>query len=160
MAVTREGVIGNNGLLPWCYEAELDHFRKMTEGHIIVMGRKTFDTIPKSIFINRQAIVFSKNNNFNPMEAQLVNSIESFLEIIPKYFTPNINRNEIKKIFMIGGAQIANLFLDLGLIKSFILTEIHRNYSGDIYLEMNKLEGWKREEILKTESYTIVKLGI
>ena len=115
MAVTREGVIGNNGVLPWCYEAELDHFRKMTAGHIIVMGRRTFDTIPKNIFINRQAIVFSKNNNFNPTNAKLVHSIENFLEIIPNYFTPNLNSNEVKKIFMIGGAQIANLFLDLML---------------------------------------------
>ncbi len=61
MAVDPNGVIGINNDLPWRYPSEFKHFCQVTDKQIIVMGRKTFETVPQSILKNRTPIVFSRN---------------------------------------------------------------------------------------------------
>jgi hypothetical protein len=61
MAATKEGIIGKGNVLPWHYPEELEHFRSTTDGHTIIMGRKTYEAIPQGIFSSRKAIIFSKN---------------------------------------------------------------------------------------------------
>jgi dihydrofolate reductase len=65
---------------------------------------------------------------------------------------------EDEKIFMIGGAEIAHLFLKHKLISSFILTRIHRLYSGDTYLDLNYFKGWRKTVLKSSPHYTILQL--
>ncbi len=65
MAVDPNGVIGINNDLPWRYPSEFKHFCQVTDKQVIVMGRKTFETVPQSILKNRTPIVFSRNKCFN-----------------------------------------------------------------------------------------------
>jgi dihydrofolate reductase len=152
MAATNEGVIGKGNALPWNYPEELEHFRSTTHGHTIIMGRKTYEALPEGIFSSRKAIIFSKN----PKELDAKPGI--FVKSLEEYFDVIDSLGEAKKIFMIGGAEIAHLFLKHQLISSFILTRIHRSYSGDTYLDLKYFKGW-RETVLKSNSnYTILQL--
>lgn len=148
MAVDPKGVIGINNRLPWHYPSELDHFRQVTDKQVIVMGRKTFETIPQNIL---KPIVFSRNKLspcFNKgIECTIVSSMQEFLSI-----------QSSSKVFMIGGAQIAHLFLEYDLISEFIVTEIHRPYEGDVYFNLTLLDRWNKTILTKTKDYTICKL--
>lgn len=152
MAATNEGIIAKGNLLPWNYPEELEHFRTTTDGHTIIMGRKTYEALPEGIFSSRKAIIFSKNPKlFSAKPGTFVKSLEEYFDIIH-----GLDKDE--KIFMIGGAEIAHLFLKHKLISSFILTRIHRSYSGDTYLDLKYFKGW-RETVLKSNSnYTILQL--
>lgn len=148
MAVDPKGVIGINNRLPWHYPSELDHFRQVTDKQVMVMGRKTFEIIPQNIL---KPIVFSRNKLspcFNKgIECTIVSSMQEFLSI-----------QGSSKVFMIGGAQIAHLFLKYDLISEFIITEIHRPYEGDVYFNLTLLDRWNKTILTKTKDYTIWKL--
>ena len=152
MAATNEGIIAKGNLLPWNYPEELEHFRTTTDGHTIIMGRKTYEALPEGIFSSRKAIIFSKN----PKELEAKPGI--FVKSLEEYFDIINGLDKDEKIFMIGGGKIAHLFLKHQLISSFILTRIHRSYSGDTYLDLKYFKGW-RETVLKSNSnYTILQL--
>ena len=152
MAATNEGIIAKGNALPWNYPEELEHFRTTTDGHTIIMGRKTYEALPEGIFSSRKAIIFSKNPKlFSAKPGIFVKSLKEYFDIIH-----GLDKDE--KIFMIGGGEIAHLFLKHQLISSFILTRIHRSYSGDTYLDLKHFKGW-RETVLKSNSnYTILQL--
>lgn len=59
---------------------------------------------------------------------------------------------------MIGGAQIAHLFLEHDLISEFIITEIHKPYKGDVYFNLALLDGWNKTILIETKDYTICRL--
>lgn len=154
MAVDPKGVIGINNRLPWHYPSELDHFRQVTDKQVIVMGRKTFETMPQDILGNRIPIVFSRdklNSCFNRgVKCTIISSMQEFLSIQSNWSYP--------QIFVIGGAQIAHLFLEYNLISEFIMTEIYKPYKGDVYFNLTLLSGWNKTILIKTKDYTICKL--
>ncbi|MDM8335802.1 dihydrofolate reductase [Wolbachia pipientis] len=154
MAVDPSGVVGVNNRLPWHYPGDLDHFRKITYGEIIVMGRRTFETIPQNILKDRISVVFSSNklsSYFNRgIRCTIVSSMREFLSIQSSW--------NYSQIFMIGGAQTAHLFLEYDLISEFIITEIHKPYKGDVYFNLILLDGWNKTILAKTKDYTICKL--
>ncbi|WP_353284383.1 dihydrofolate reductase [Wolbachia endosymbiont (group A) of Lasioglossum fulvicorne] len=151
MAVDPKGVIGINNGLPWHYPSELDHFRQVTDKQVIVMGRKTFEIIPQNILKDRIPVVFSRNKLSScfsrGIKCTIISSMQEFLSI-----------QSSSKVFMIGGAQIAHLFLEYDLISEFIMTEIHRLYKGDVYFNLTLLDGWNKTILTKTKDYTICRL--
>lgn len=152
MAATNEGVIAVGNALPWNYPEELDHFRSTTDGHTIIMGRKTYEAMPPGVFSSRKAIIFSKNpNELDAKPGIFVKSLEDYFDVIH-------GLGEAEKIFMIGGAEIAHLFLKHKLISSFILTRIHRLYEGDTYLDLKYFKGWKETVLKSHPNYTVLKL--
>ena len=67
VAMSKNGVIGNNNKLPWYIPEDLVNFSELTKGHIIIMGRKTFESLPNGPLKNRLNVVLSRtiyNNNF------------------------------------------------------------------------------------------------
>lgn len=151
MASTREGIVGYGSDLPWSYPDEYDHFLNMTDGHIIIMGRQTYEASGIELMKSRHAIVLSQSVHTLP-HAKVAPSLDECLNTLKTLETSQ------KKIFMIGGAQIAHLFFEANLISSFLLTEIHKNYKGDIRLNLDYLQGWKRTEISTNPHYTIYNL--
>ncbi|MGL9682060.1 MAG: dihydrofolate reductase [Wolbachia sp.] len=154
MAIDPNGVIGVNNGLPWHYLSELEHFRQVTDKQVIVMGRKTFETMPQNILKDRVPIVFSRSklsSCYNKdIKCIVISSMQEFLSIQ--------NSWNYSKIFMIGGAQIARLFLEHNLISEFIVTEIYKPYKGDVYFNLELLDGWNKTILTKTEDYTICRL--
>lgn len=142
-AVGKNNELGKNNDLVWRLKGDMKFFRDTTMGHSIVMGRKTFESLPK-LLPGRKHIVISTNEIKND-EIELYKSIRDFLV---KY------QNIDEDIFIIGGASIYKQFIDLA--SKLYLTEIDASdKDADVYFpEFNK-EEWEREEIASNEDNSI-----
>jgi len=142
------GVLGKAGRLPWHYPEDLQHFSNTTRGHILVIGFRTFLTLPKSYFKQRQGIVFSRQHPIIEENNVIsVNSLEAFLKL--KCLS------EDKDIYVIGGAQIYTLFLEAKLIRKVILTMLKRSYEGDVFFPLSLIHSWPRQKIQENDDFTI-----
>lgn len=141
------GVMGKSGKLPWHFPEDLQHFSNTTRGHVIVMGYRTFLTLPKSFYKERMAVVFTSEKRTTDQEnVVFVHSLDEFLGL----------RND-KDVYVIGGAEIFTLFLEAHLIKEVILTEIKQDYDGDVYFPLSLISCWPREKIQENADFSIYR---
>jgi dihydrofolate reductase len=114
------GLIGKDNKLPWHCKEDLQRFKKITMGKKIVMGRKTFESLPKML-PGRQHIVLTKNKDFKHEGVEVFHSIDDLL-------TAYKGKEDL---YVIGGAEIYNQFIDkFDVIE---MTVIIGNYEGDTY---------------------------
>lgn len=143
VAKARNNIIGKENKLIWNLPADLEHFKELTTGHVIIMGRKTFESLGK-ILPNRKHIVFSQNPDFK-IKDENVQVVHSMLEI-QEYI-----ENE-KENFVIGGAMIYNLLMPY--VTKMYVTEVNEEFEGDSFFPKINLEIWKeiaREKGTKDE---------
>lgn len=132
VAMSENRVIGKDNKLPWHLPADLKHFKEITTGHFIIMGRKTFESIGKSL-PNRTNIVLSRDAGFNAVGCQTLGSID---EAITQ--AKNAQQDEI---FIIGGAEIYRQLLPK--VRRLYLTIVHNHFEGDAWFpELNPTE-WR-----------------
>ena len=132
VAMARNRVIGSNNTLPWHLPADLKHFRGLTMGHHIVMGRKTYESIGKPL-PGRTSVVVTRNPDYAAPGAIVVNSLQAA-------FAACSNDTEI---FVIGGAELYRQAITLA--DRIYLTEIAADIRGDAYFpEFNPGE-WHEE---------------
>lgn len=107
-AVSRNGVIGLDGALPWNIPAELAHFRELTYGHIVVMGRRTWESLPESVrpLPGRLNVVVTRNP---PIDTQ--NTIYIEIHRLEERIGGLKAAHPDKRIFICGGAQLYSYFL-------------------------------------------------
>lgn len=117
-AVARNGVIGLRGQLPWRLPDDLKHFRALTTGHAIVMGRKTWDSIGRAL-PERQNIVVSRQCDFGAPGCVVAHGVP---EAIGLAALPS-------PVFVIGGEAVYRDALPLADL--MFLTEIDRDFPGD-----------------------------
>ena len=123
VGMTQERVIGKNNDLPWPRIPEdMKHFRKITSGHAVIMGRKTWDSIPEKFkpLPKRENIVITRNKKLQLSGAEVCFSLQQAIQHAK-------DRN--KQPFIIGGATIYAEALPLAT--DIYLTLIKNNYSGD-----------------------------
>ena len=145
-AVAENGIIGKNGEIPWHIPEDLEHFREKTTGHTVVMGRKTFESLPDSFtpLPNRQNIVLTRSD-FEPTESvKIANSLDEAWE-----------KAENEKIFIAGGAGVYRQTMDIA--DKMVLTEIHEEYKGDSYFPKFSEEDWREIEREKHRDFDIVE---
>ena len=106
VAMDINGCIGKNNKIPWYLPEDLKHFREITENSIVIMGRKTFESLPNGPLKNRLNIVISSkiDHTYNYPNVIVTDMIYVF-NIIEKY------RKKYLKVFIIGGSQIYKLFI-------------------------------------------------
>ena len=119
-AIGQNGELGKNNNLIWHLKGDMKFFKDITLGHTIVMGRKTFESLPK-LLPGRKHIVLSRNNIDIP-EIEVYHDIQSFLK---KY------QNSDEEIFNIGSASIYKILLDY--TDKIYLTEIEKQAEADTY---------------------------
>ena len=122
VAVSRNFVIGRNNKLPWRMPEDMRYFHKVTDGHIVVMGRKNYEANGKALK-NRTNIVITRNREFNPDDAVIVHGIEGALEIARKFHP--------EEVFIVGGGQIYSNTLDM--VDRIYITVIETEVKGDAY---------------------------
>lgn len=138
-AVAENGVIGGDNKLLWHISADLKRFKKLTTGHTIVMGHKTFQSLPVRPLPNRTNIVLTRNRELKSESFIAVHSIEEALE---KMTAEGEN-------FVIGGGDIYSAFLPLA--QKLYITRIHQSFNGDTYFPEIKSATWELVEDLKVE---------
>lgn len=118
------GAIGHEGDLPWRLPADLKRFKALTMGKPMVMGRKTFESLP-GLLPGRRHIVLSRRDGFAAEGAETAGSVEQALALAAE-------GNASGEVAIIGGAAIYGLFLPLA--HRIELTQIHADYAGDTFM--------------------------
>lgn len=114
------GTIGRDGRLPWHIPADLKHFKALTLGKPMIMGRKTFDSFPSPL-PGRRHIVLTRDRDWSAEGAEVVHSVEEALALAGD-----------GEVAVIGGAEIYALFLPLA--QRVELTEVHAEFAGDTHM--------------------------
>lgn len=96
VAMAKDGAIGNKGDLLCRLSADLKRFKALTMGHAVIMGRKTFDSLPKGALPGRRNVVITRNKDFSAENVVVVHSLEDAMQATA----------DEEKRFIIGGAQI------------------------------------------------------
>ena len=133
VAVAKNGVIGVKNTLPWHLPEDLKHFRALTTGHHIIMGRKTYDSLGR-LLPGRTTVIVTRNRNYQVEGAVVVHSLEEAVQVCA-------NDSET---FLIGGAE---LYKDgLKLANKLYLTEIDAEYEGDAFFPAFDMAEWEAGE--------------
>lgn len=133
VATDENNGIGKNNQLPWHLPADLKHFKTLTTGHPIIMGRKTFDSIGKAL-PNRTNIVISRQSNYVAEGATVVSSLQDAYDLC----------DDETEAFVIGGAQIFEQALPQADI--LYLTVIHHVFDADTFFPKIDLSRWIEAE--------------
>ncbi len=115
-------VIGREGGLPWHLPADLAFFKRTTQGHAVVMGRKTWDSIGRPL-PRRRNIVLTRDRSWGAEGAEVIHSPEELAALIG---------GEGEKVFIIGGAEIYAAFFPQ--LDDLLVSHILENYPGDVHL--------------------------
>ena len=129
VAISENHVIGKDNKLLWYLPNDLKHFKDITTGHTVIMGRKTFESVGKPLPKRRNIIITRQPITIEGCE--VVNSIEAALQLC---------KSEAE-VFIVGGAEIYKQ--SLNLTDRIYLTIVHKDFDGDSFFpEINKTE-WK-----------------
>jgi len=132
VAVASNNVIGGANQLLWHISKDLKRFKEITSGHTIIMGRKTFESLPK-VLPNRHHIVITRDKDYkvDSSEVEVVNDINS---IIDKF------ENSTEEAFIIGGGEIYKSLLPKS--DKLYLTKVYKDFKGDTTFPEINLEDW------------------
>lgn len=141
-AQTEDGVIGAEGKLPWHLPEDLAHFKSITEGHPVIMGRKTYESLRKPL-VDRFPIIVTRNHeNYIPEGPQMALTTPSLTDAI---WTAEHLVGEEEWTWIIGGAQLFHEALKLDVADSAIITLIKSNglpIRGDVFAPEVKPANW------------------
>jgi len=132
VAKAENNVIGINNKLPWHLKDDLQNFKKITMGHHILMGRKTFESIGQAL-PGRMSLVISSEPQANTDNVLWFNSIFRAIK--------QAERNGETELFIIGGEKIYKYALSL--VDRIYLTEVKGDINGDVYFPKLSLKNWK-----------------
>ncbi len=141
-AIDKNRLIGNGPHIPWQLPADLQHFREMTIGKPVVMGRKTFETLPKPL-TKRKNMILTRNRNYTaPKECIVAHSVEDVIKTAKTLY-----ENGSTELMICGGAPIYAAFLSYA--SRLYLTQIHAAFEGDVYFPEFDWNEW--EEVSRTD---------
>jgi dihydrofolate reductase len=129
IALSKNRVIGKDNQLPWHLPADLAHFKQVTMGHVIVMGRKTHEAIGRPL-PGRTNVIITRDPSYRAEGCIIAHSAEEVLQ-----------RFSGEPIDIIGGAQIIELFLPV--IDTMHLTLIDAIFAGDTYFPELDMSEWE-----------------
>lgn len=129
VAASQNGIIGKAGRLPWHIPADLRRFKALTMGAPMIMGRKTFESLP-GLLPGRKHIVLTRDRHWSAEGVTVVHSVDEALAAV-----------EGDRVSVIGGRDIFQLFRERA--DRMELTKIWRNYEGDIYYQPADQGEWE-----------------
>jgi len=132
VAKASNDVIGGDNKLLWHISEDLKRFKEITSGHTIIMGRKTFESLPK-VLPNRHHIVITRDKNYkvDSPEVEVVNDINSII---------NRFQNSTEEAFIIGGGEIYKSLLPKS--DKLYLTRVYKDFNGDTKFPEINPEDW------------------
>ncbi|MDG2060723.1 MAG: dihydrofolate reductase [SAR86 cluster bacterium] len=129
-AVSNNQVIGSSGRIPWSIPEDLKHFKKQTLGSIVVMGRKTYESIGRPLPDRTNIVITSSLEKIDGV--LIFKSIKDFIATID---------GDKKEIFIIGGQKIYEAFLPLS--NKLIITEVNLDIEGDTFFPFWPQSEWR-----------------
>jgi dihydrofolate reductase len=152
-AISENGVIGKNNAIPWSIKEDLAHFKELTKGYPCLMGRKTWESLPKRPLPGRLNIIVSGSlkdvNCLQPdvtesTDVKICSSLNDAIEYCAAY----------EKIFICGGASIYCEAIPLA--HTMELTHIHRSYDGDTFFPLIDPAVWVKTASVDFDKFSWV----
>jgi dihydrofolate reductase len=142
VATDENKLIGNNNQLPWHLPADLAHFKNLTQNNIVVMGRKTYDSLPEQYrpLPNRKNVIISRNSNLKIANCEVFSSLETMIKAF----------EDKAKLMIIGGMSIYEQALPL--VDKIYLTTIHHKFTGDAFFPKLDDNEWNEIESIYNEA--------
>lgn len=134
-AVANNHVIGKNNRLVWHMPADLKHFKELTLGHTLIMGRMTFESLGSPLK-GRTTIVLSRQKGYDARGCQVTHTLYDALKLA---------KGE-KEVFIAGGSQIYNEAINMPQTRRIYLTRIYASFEGDAYFPEINPEHWQLTE--------------
>ncbi len=136
VAVAKNGVIGRDGALPWRLSSDMKRFKAATMGKPVLMGRKTWDSLPRKPLPGRQNLILTRDADFKADGAWVYTDLAAMLAAARSM----AQKAGVEEACVIGGAQIYNAVL--AQADRIILTEVNLTPEGDARLELD-LSAWR-----------------
>ena len=133
-AVAANGVIGRNGAMPWRLPEDLKHFKRLTVGHPVIMGRRTWESLGKKPLPDRENIVITRSTGYEAPGAAVANSLDAALALCAGE----------PLAFVIGGGEIYTAAMPIA--SGLVITEIQRDYEGDARFPDYDRSRWKESQ--------------
>lgn len=132
VAMAKNNVIGLNGKMPWQLPADLQYFKRITMGHPIIMGRKTFDSIGRAL-PGRQNIVVTRNRDWQHSGVEVAHTLNEAITLAG-------GASDANK-FVIGGAALYSEALNVA--DTLYVTRIHADVAGDTFFPAIETAIWQ-----------------
>ncbi len=129
-AISENNVIGKDGKIPWHIKEDLQRFKRLTLNHPVIMGRKTYESLPIKPLKDRINIVLTRDKSFNPPDVIVKNSLQDAIEYCKDY----------DKVFIIGGQSLFEEGLKFA--DTLELTRVDGNYDGDAFFPEINFDEW------------------
>lgn len=136
VAIAENNAIGKDNQLLWHLPADLKHFKQITSGHTIIMGRKTYDSIGKPL-PNRRNIVMTRKVGLEIPGVEVTSNIEEALALC---------KTE-EEVYIIGGAEIYKSTMHL--VDKIYLTKVHQSYEADAFFPEIDSKRWNETDVEK-----------
>ncbi len=136
--IDKNNAIGKDNKLLCYLPADLKHFKNLTSGHTIVMGRKTFESLPNGALPNRRNIILTRDKTYKREKCEIANSVDEVLSLC----------EENEEIFIIGGEQVYKLFIDKA--DKLFLTRVDHEFEADTFFPHFDIKNWS---ITKKEDF-------
>lgn len=132
-AEDENGVIGYKGKLPWKLPSDMQFFKKVTSTGAVVMGRRTYESIPHPPLKGRENIILTRNNTYNvEKDVKVFHTKQEVLEFA---------KNSPKEVHVIGGSSIFSMFQDD--VNKLYRTVIHHSFDGDTHMVPINWKEWE-----------------
>lgn len=146
VATSKNNQIGVNNKLPWYIPEDLNYFKTMTDGHVVLMGRKTFESIGKPL-PNRTNVVLTRDTSFAHEGVTVVHTLEEALAFCSAQ----------EQVFIIGGGEVYSLFLPYA--ETLYITKVDKIIDGDVnfpvYEDTFKLVASRPAENLTSDGHSL-----
>lgn len=138
--------IGKNNDLMWHLPADMRFFKETTSGHIVVLGRKNYESIPERFrpLPNRENAVLTRNTSFEAPGCTVFYSLENCLE----HYSAETERT----VFIIGGGEIYRQALELDVIDEMFITHVEKHYDADTFFPEIDWNQWGKEVLFVQEA--------
>ena len=133
-AVAENNVIGKDNGMVWHLPADLKYFKNKTQGHYVIMGRKTFESLDGQLS-GRPTIIVTRKTDYHPQGYYVVHDVQDAFALAK-------SKGE-KEVFILGGAEIYKLTLALDLVDKMYLTEIKASFEGDTFFPAFDRQQWE-----------------
>jgi len=140
VAIASNNGIGKDNDLLWHIPDDLKRFKKLTTGHSIIMGKKTYESLPIRPLPNRRSIVITDDKDEKIDGCIMAYSIEEAIE----------KMDSDKENFIIGGGSIYSQFLPIA--DKFYLTQVHKDFEADVFFPEINFDEWNTIEEVKVEN--------
>jgi dihydrofolate reductase len=152
VSTDENGLIGDKGKLPWHIPEELIFFKQVTMGNPIIMGRKTWESLPKKPLPGRFNIILSKTMSLGYQDSQTYVAHEWMAALGAADIHSQLDSNAI---LIIGGAQIYKEALENNYVDSIIVSEVKGKYEGDTYFPKIDEAKWRKKLISSHDQFTV-----